>query len=140
MLSRGIRKQFVALVKSLLRPEPSERLPARAGLALLESFTDDVPEIGRSDFPLPESKRMDRVALNELETSFTSMQLTPSKTVISKPAGQQSPPQQALSEHELDFRTEKRSQARHPPQGSRLTPPAPQLHFHEVVTSLGPAP
>lgn len=108
LLSRGISKQFVALVKSLLRPEPSERLPAGAGLALLESFTDYVPEVGRSDFPLPESQRMDTVALNELETSFTSMQLTPSETVVSKPAGQQFHPQRAPAEYELDFGTEKR--------------------------------
>ena len=109
LLSREISKPFVALVKSLLRPEPSERLPAGAGLALLESFTDDVPEVGRSDFPLPESKRMDTVVLRELETSFTSMQLIPSKTVASKPAGQHFPPQRALSEYELDFGTEKGS-------------------------------
>ena len=109
LLSRGISKQFVALVKSLLRPEPSERLPAGAGLALLESFTDCVPEVGRSDFPLTKSKRMDTVALNELDTSFTSMQLTPSETVVSKPAGQQFPPQRALCKYQLDFGTEKHS-------------------------------
>ena len=138
LLSRGISKQFVALVKSLLRPEPSERLPAGAGLVLLESFRDDVPEVGRSDFPLPESKRMDTVVLRELETSFTSMQPIPSKTVASKPAGQNFPLQRALSEYELDVGTEKRSHRASSTTGFQIDSPSASTSLPRGSDSASP--
>ncbi|KAL2045642.1 hypothetical protein N7G274_002070 [Stereocaulon virgatum] len=134
LTSRQFSNEFVALVRSLLRSEPSERLPAGAGLALLQDFAGDVLDFQTSDVPLEKSRRSDTNIPNELDPNSISMPPSSSKIVPSKSASQDFSPQLVLSKVELDTGAEKRSSSESSTMGLQYdTPSASRSNSHTLV-------